>query len=149
MNISNLMDAISDLLVNDSTIESFCQTNWQKSPTIFFGFDEDNLPPLEKYPIIVVPGIARSARGEGQSNLGYEIPIGIAVVDEEREELPKKVNYRGLKRVEKLREIVEEAFLASQIGDIISVNGQTITETIFPIFSSITVFEVQIVENKR
>lgn len=148
MEISDLLPKIVEILEVDAKIEAFCQANFSKSPKIFLGFDEDNPPEPEDYPVIVIPAVNRAERGDSKGFITYMVLIGVAVVNKERDVSGKHVVYKGLGQSEKFRELVESAFFG-KVGHKVNVASQTTTDVIYPIFAATTEIEIQFVQTSR
>ncbi len=151
MEISELFTKVVEILETDASIEKFCQDEFQKSPKIWVGFDDDNLPEPADYPIIVIPSISRAERGDNKGYITYVLLVGVGVIGEAAEKSGKRVVYKAISQVERLRELTESAFFSSvgKLGHKIDVSGQTTSEVVFPIFSSATEIEISFLKTSR
>lgn len=148
MDIATLLEKIRDTLAADADCKEFCQAKYGKDPLVYLGVDDDNPPPQDQYPVIVVFSVNRVSRGDGDKFITYNANIGVGIVNETVTTVDNKITLPGLVEAEALRQLVEAA-LFGQVGHKLSVIGDTATEVIFPLFRSDTIVEIQYLKSSR
>ena len=101
MTPSEVLDTVATAIINASEVNDFCQTKYGKAPKVYVGFDLDNPPGTQDYPVIAVAGPFSSDiddRGmERREDL--RISITVCVYNESIETDGQKVTYPGAKEV--------------------------------------------------
>ena len=146
--IETILTQVFDTIASDADIEYYCQLKYTKSPKIFLGIDEDNPPSASDYPVIVIFSISRSARGESNKWVDYDVVIGVGVINQTKNEDGNKISLPGLLEAEHLRELVETA-LFGKIAHKTDVSAETYSDIIFPLFRSDTKIRLSFLQTSR
>lgn len=115
MTTVELLEGLRDAIKNDSTLKSWCQSEFGKDPTIYLGLDVEKIPPpASEYPVISIIDIFQSM-GELQKEIKWEIAISVGINQEEILIEENTKTYKGFLQVQRIRELVEEALYRSKI----------------------------------
>jgi len=142
--IVSILEKIRDTIALDAAIESFCQSNFSKSITVFLGKDTKDLPSPDSgdYPIALIHGVSRAFKGEKDSQIIYEVSIGAGITSETITIGAKTKTYNGFLFAENLRELIEASLLTANFPGAVGVTGDSIQEQLFPVFVSFTNLEI-------
>ena len=147
LSITGFMDKIAHALANDEALMNWCNDKFGKIPIVYIGHNEENPPIVANYPIIVIFYVER-ARGEDTARIIYACELGFGVYCESIKEDGNIREYEGLRLVEDFREYGENAVLRARIGKV-SVDGETKSETLYPLFRSSTLVTFDFPRSKR
>ena len=147
--IETIITQVHDTISTSVDVEYYCQLKYSKSPQVFLGIDEDNPPVPSDYPVIVVFSISRSARGESNKFLDYEVVIGVGIINDSKTVDGKKIIYPGLLEAEHLRELVESSLFCAGIAHKTDVGAETYSDVIFPLFRSDTKIRLSFLQTSR
>jgi hypothetical protein len=145
--VTEFMDKIASALESDEILTVWCNAKFGKAPIIYIGHNEENPPVAANYPIIVI-FYAERARGEDTSRIIYACELGFGVYSEEIKVSGNVREYEGLRLVENFREYGENAILRARMGKV-NVDGETKSETFYPLFRSNTLVTFDFPRSKR
>lgn len=148
MNIVEVGEKIRDVWAANEKLRKFCQDEYGKLPSIFFGMDEENPPAAEYFPMLCIYELHPGGGMTGNTKQ-HTLLVGVALEDSKigKDELKRTYTYTGLLKVEKLRNLAEQALISARLG---KVNWQGESGPIykFPLFTSMSVVTVEIPNNK-
>ena len=119
MNIDTLVDILFDAFIADSSILSWCNTNYSTPHTIYKGIDLRNPPDENDYPIITIWPISKMG-GDSQEMQSHGVVVTAGINDstlstDTDTNLVVAKKYRGLARIEAFRKLVETS-VTTEIG---------------------------------
>lgn len=107
LKLSTIKDKWVNALANCSDIETFCQDNYGKSPTIFVGLNHKKAPPEEDYPLIILrPGAKKE--GLSQDKNQYAISIGWGIINENIIENDEVKELEGIDECDEFGQLIVE-----------------------------------------
>lgn len=149
--VSRLLLKLGKIIEKDEAIKSYCQEQFGKNHTVYIGINNEQAPPEDAYPLVVL-FYAERFRGDGANRIRYAVEIGVGVFNDHlNAELPDNPNlyvYIGLRQAEDLRELVENAVFKSRFGKT-DIEGDTRSEVYFPLFRSNTLITIELVASSR
>ena len=121
-----------------------------KSLTVYVGLDTEEQPPKEDYPLCIVYAVERTQKGNEVPDNIYQVATAIVISDDVIDVATEPTTgtvirkYRGLYRVEELRDLIEREILRiTGIGAKINANGETFLQTMYPHFRAGTMFNFE------
>lgn len=138
-----LLAEMRDILTSDTSIESWCVTNYGQKQTVYCGINNEDPPkPDSEYPLLVLFYIERK-RSANTSNVGYVCEIGAGIKDGTMIYDPVgSTTFQGLLKVAELRELAELSIARAHFGKI-DIFGETSSDIMFPLFSSNSLIEIE------
>ena len=136
-----LLIKVADILTADADIKAWCQSTYAKDQQVYAGINNEEPPSSDEYPLLVAYSVERMESANIDKEL-FGIEIGVGVYDNDISISGSKHTLMGLTRVLKLRQLAESAIITSKIGKI-DVNSNTVTDSMFPFFSSHTVVKIE------
>lgn len=149
-----LIQIIEDALVDDTSLRTWCNTNYSRKQTVYSGLDKRYPPGEANTPYASVSTIEESA-GYGLPENAFGIGIVCAISDdtltttEDTSGVTYK-KYRGMENAESMRKLVETATLnvidsnsdlSGALVDMINISYRTFGY--FPFFYSNTMFTIK------
>jgi len=115
MNFNTLIQNLRDGLATDSTIETWCQSEYSKSLTVVVGADKRNLPGASDCPLIHLFPLAKKTGYDDVAKIEHVIGVVVGVHDTTvLSGIEANITeYEGVENLESLRKLVENAFVAS------------------------------------
>lgn len=131
--IANLRAAIAA----DATLKAWCAANYGQHQWVYEGFDPENPPPQDRYPMVaILPDNRLTGRSRDDEEIGLLLIFG--VVDETATEstTSRTVIYRGAANCIAMRRLVLAAADAADLDDGIIVSAAAEYEPLleFPLF---------------
>ena len=159
MKSSEILDGVFDHLYDNETIKQFCFDEFGKIGTVQKGLDNDEFPPQSLMPVVVVGPVQRLGRGDSSFITRFLLFISVTIKNKNVTKEPMdtqgdavsstqgKVEIEGATQVEEFRELIEQELFGYRKNNmIINISGETLTESDFPIFRSMTSVEIQVKE---
>ena len=140
----NLTGNIVTALADNSTLATWCSTNYGKEHTVQLGIDLDRLPDQGSYPIIMVAQVtAREGRALDMESAEYVVTCGI-VDDSDPVTSGRTLIFDQVDDLEDFRRLaltaIESADLAG--GFIAEVEVENDPVELFPIFSTNMIIKI-------
>jgi len=106
-----LIGKIRDAIKAQEDILAWTQAKYEKNPTVYIGYEEENPPPEADYPLIVI-----MPTGQGRSlNVDYSdffVEIGYGIVESGKTTVSNVIAYTGLQYIMEFRNVVEDTLFA-------------------------------------
>jgi hypothetical protein len=146
---TTILDEIAKILSTNKEVLDWCNSKFEKTPTIQIGYDPEASPSREMLPLVIVYGTGRK---KGEEKV-FEIDMGFAVQSKKVEPVSEEnkgtvIKYEGFYLAEEFRELCENALRYGQIGGI-TIDGETESDCRFPIFESITTIQIKLPKSGR
>jgi hypothetical protein len=106
MDISALVGYVRDVMKNATAISTWCNTNYHTGHTIYIGYDENNPPEQDEYPVIVISPVEQD-RSLAVDYGPMMIEIGYGIIDDTRTTAGNVITYTGLINIMAFRALVE------------------------------------------
>ena len=144
---SEVLERVRDILASSAEINTFCQSNYTTDQSVVCGFDPKDPPKKDHCPGFQLNGFEK--KNNGERFIDYRIPVVACVNDDRKETDGNKITQTGVLRAEDLRELGEEACIKSKnLGKVI-VEGDTLPNSIFPMFTSSFTLVLQFPKNMK
>lgn len=102
----DIMEFIADKVLASTDIETYCQTNFNKSLMVIVGVDVMNPPDTTDLPCLVIEPTVKSI-GDKNSNFDYEITLQLGIQGKDKPTiLGNKVVYDGVYQIEELGNLI-------------------------------------------
>lgn len=147
MTTTEVIQAVSNALVGDTTLNSWCTAQFGKAPSVFLGIDENRPPAEEDYPLIAVVGVEQ-VRGQDRRELEWRVFLGVGVVNDEITQSGSVRTRTGILQAETLRELAENALYRARLCDTESA-GDASGESYHPLYVSYTTVTVRALKSTR
>ncbi len=147
MNTAELLETIRDVLANDPAANEWCMLEFGKPPVVFLEIDKANPPQAEDYPLIAILGV-RQSRGDRRGEIEWEVDMGVGVLQEDITVSGSTRTFKGMLQAETLRELAENALYRARISSLES-SGESMSDSVYPIFVSFTTVTVQAMKSTR
>ncbi len=141
MDINTLIDTAAVALAEDSQLQDWADTNYERPVTVFVNIDERDPPGEDQMPcVVIVP--AEKTVGYGRSEKSHRIIVVAWLIDETRQELAEGriVKFAGAARIETMRKRIENVIADLDLGDADPLLEQILIEydtvTQFPLFEA-------------
>lgn len=95
----------TDILKDDPDIIDFCQSKYNKLPTIIFGFNVKKPPTKNECPYIIIYP-EQKTEGNGQSSNPYSIFIGAGICNENEIITGNVIEMEGLKEIDDFMQLI-------------------------------------------
>lgn len=144
-NLKDLMAILETELVSNTTINTFCTTNFGKLPKIFIGIDPRNPPELQdNCPMIIIAAGSR-AREEKQMLRFHTLHVGCAIEKNIQTRTGRVVKFPGSDLVDDFMNVVEAAVTKKMntSGYSSSQDPSFEDENTFPYFKAIVTYVVR------
>lgn len=152
MNITTIVDTISEAIAQDSDIATWCQTNYGGGQTVYVNIDERNLPGASGCPYIALwPASKHVGRAVIKKN--HVVEIACCIHDDNSRthgEIDNIVEFTGVANIEALRKLIETSVAEIDFGKpyLADVDIEYDTITSFPFFYAgmmITIIETVVI----
>lgn len=147
MNTVRLLETMRDVLAADPAIAEWCMLEFGKPPMVFLEIDQANPPQAEDYPLIAILGV-RQMRGDRLDKMEWEVDVGVGVIQPEVIISGSTRTFKGMLQAETLREHAENALYQARVSSLGS-SGESMSDSMFPIFMSFTTVTVQAMKSNR
>ena len=148
-NFSSMIDRIKTAWRADEDLNSFCQDNYSKRHTTFFGLDVNDLPGKDYNPILAVFSFHSTGHGSG-GRMTFKMDIGAGVYDKTiiKDEENQTIIYWGLIQAEILRSLAFDALVNAYLGKI-TVKSETMQINAFPFCTSEMTVEIEVINSNQ
>lgn len=147
--LADIYDIVVDLLADDAAITAYCQAQYATDHKVYLGVNVQNPPDQSDCPFIVIYGIYRDRNAQPgfyQFTLDFAVYIAQAAEDT----VDNKVTLRGIKEVEALRQLAEDALFEKKTGlGRLEADGETDMEIIYPLFRADTLLKISYPLSRR
>lgn len=129
----SLYTDIQDAIEADTSIQTYCSTEFSKPCKVFVGQDNHSPPSEADTPCVVITGKSLNNRDDRFDNV--RVAIGVTVTNTSAPVVTgNKVNYTGFEQADALGLLVKNAILKIRIGKRIVLRLRTVPDIDFPLF---------------
>lgn len=155
--ISELYNTTYEILRNDTILATYCTTKFCNTAWIAIGYDESKSLTKEYDPLIQILKIQSVENEQSNKYDTFNLDVGVTIRRDETISEPnitdpeKKIVYEGVLIVESFRAEVEQALIRGQkkYRGTVKAAGDTINDSTFPIYKSISKLIIKTIKNMR
>jgi len=155
--ISSLYETTYNILRDDATLESYCTSVFGSKAWIAVGYDEERSLNKDYNPLIQIIKISSVENEPKARENTFSIEVGVTLHQSETLIEPsitlatKKIEYKGVLAVEDFREQVENAIIRGEktYKGTVRATGDTINNSTFPIYKSVSLLQLKQIKSMR